>query len=460
MKDSFLRLLSFNAIFTMALLIILCGPQIVYGQNKDKTRRQESLMSFGVEEIKLEVSTSATVFVNVTDIEADTFITASATQNNPWLADTDASSPPDVTDLTPNVLYEITFTISGGPSFDYLYFSCDPGADLSEVGFFCPNGLDAAGLSDLLLVYDGSSITERVLGIEDSEEPDMSDHFIDENWMIPYNVDKYCTDAGFDPWGQDCTIQYISYFFTPQTTVSNYSFTDVNITQPSDQAWVWDNLTVKFYSGYDLIVNGTFTAEGTTLSADTNWDGPDFKDGSEVTLTDVDILKVGAGANTGSFTIRNGADVSLLTNSDNIVLGPNFKAELGSEFLASYVSGGSSAHPGPTPELAEDIEQANRKETKASSQDISISVESYPNPFNPSTTIRYRLETDSHVVLKIYNMLGQEVKTLVSEFQSPGSWEPIWDGRNNSGSSVPSGTYIYRLEANGQTQSGQLVLVK
>ena len=218
---------------------------------------------------------------------------------------------------------------------------------------------------------------------------------------------------------------------------------------------------LEFPASRELIVNDTLFAENMTLTASgTNWDGVEFKDGSKAILTNVDILKVGAGAYTGSFTVRDGADVTVLTDSDNIVLGPNFKAELGSEFLASHVSDGSSAFPGPVPELTEDIAQTSEKETKASGEEVSVAVESYPNPFNPSTTIRYHLETDSHVVLKIYNILGQEVKTLVSELQSVGSWESIWDGRNNSGSSVPSGAYIYRLEANGQSKTGQLVLVK
>ncbi|MGD9486463.1 MAG: FlgD immunoglobulin-like domain containing protein [Calditrichaceae bacterium] len=73
--------------------------------------------------------------------------------------------------------------------------------------------------------------------------------------------------------------------------------------------------------------------------------------------------------------------------------------------------------------------------------------QNYPNPFNPTTTIKYQLATDSKVTLKIYNVLGQEVYTLVNGTQKAGLYKLLWDGRNNSGVKVSSGLYIYRIEA-------------
>jgi uncharacterized Ntn-hydrolase superfamily protein len=69
----------------------------------------------------------------------------------------------------------------------------------------------------------------------------------------------------------------------------------------------------------------------------------------------------------------------------------------------------------------------------------------YPNPFNPSTTIRYQLPTAAKVVLTIYNLLGQEVNTLVRQRQPAGYYEIEWDGRDNPGNPAPSGVYIYRI---------------
>jgi len=73
--------------------------------------------------------------------------------------------------------------------------------------------------------------------------------------------------------------------------------------------------------------------------------------------------------------------------------------------------------------------------------------QNYPNPFNPSTTIMYALPRQSHVVLTIYNILGQEVVRLVDGVQEPGTKSVMWNGRNAAGSFVSSGVYFYRLVA-------------
>lgn len=71
----------------------------------------------------------------------------------------------------------------------------------------------------------------------------------------------------------------------------------------------------------------------------------------------------------------------------------------------------------------------------------------YPNPFNPTTQIRYALPKESFVILKVYNVLGQEVATLVNEQQSAGFMTVKWDGRNTLSQGVGSGVYFYRIEA-------------
>ncbi len=75
--------------------------------------------------------------------------------------------------------------------------------------------------------------------------------------------------------------------------------------------------------------------------------------------------------------------------------------------------------------------------------------QNYPNPFNPSTVIRYSLPIQSSVSLKIYNILGQQVITLVDEVKDAGYFSVEWHGRNAFGSQVASGTYFYRIEAKG-----------
>ena len=89
-----------------------------------------------------------------------------------------------------------------------------------------------------------------------------------------------------------------------------------------------------------------------------------------------------------------------------------------------------------------------------------VLYQNFPNPFNPGTTIRYELPRRSRVELRILNMLGKEVRTLVNEIQSPGRYEVQWDGRDNRGQQVAGGVYLYRLRAGGIVQTRKMVLFK
>ncbi len=86
--------------------------------------------------------------------------------------------------------------------------------------------------------------------------------------------------------------------------------------------------------------------------------------------------------------------------------------------------------------------------------------QNFPNPFNPSTTIRYNLGKSTVVSLKIYNLLGQEIRVLVNETQSAGQQSVTWNGRNNFGAPVVSGIYLYRIETENFTASRKLVLIQ
>jgi len=90
----------------------------------------------------------------------------------------------------------------------------------------------------------------------------------------------------------------------------------------------------------------------------------------------------------------------------------------------------------------------------------SFAVDNYPNPFNPATTIRYQLPEAAAVQLVIYNVLGQQVRSLVSERREAGYHQIAWDGRNDAGAQVGSGIYIYRFTANSFTKVQKMMLLK
>jgi predicted GH43/DUF377 family glycosyl hydrolase len=86
--------------------------------------------------------------------------------------------------------------------------------------------------------------------------------------------------------------------------------------------------------------------------------------------------------------------------------------------------------------------------------------QNHPNPFNPKTMIKYKIAKHAHVVLKVINSLGQEVRTLVNEEKPAGFYEAVWDGRDHFGQQVASGLYLYRLEANNFIQTRKMVLLR
>ena len=86
--------------------------------------------------------------------------------------------------------------------------------------------------------------------------------------------------------------------------------------------------------------------------------------------------------------------------------------------------------------------------------------QNYPNPFNPSTSITFDLPEDAFVTLKIYNIIGQEIRTIVNDFKNAGRYTVVWDGKDNSGKIAPSGIYLYRITAGKFSKTLKMVLSK
>jgi len=85
----------------------------------------------------------------------------------------------------------------------------------------------------------------------------------------------------------------------------------------------------------------------------------------------------------------------------------------------------------------------------------------YPNPFNPTTTIRFGVKTQGHVTLKVYNVAGQLVKTLVDEIRVPAEeYKARWNGDTDSGVQAATGVYFYKLVMKDFAQTKKMVLLK
>ena len=86
--------------------------------------------------------------------------------------------------------------------------------------------------------------------------------------------------------------------------------------------------------------------------------------------------------------------------------------------------------------------------------------QNYPNPFNPITTINYQIPLDQMVILKIYNLIGQEIITLVNEEQYAGNYNIIWNGKDKDNKQLSSGTYFYVLKTQNHSVAKKMLLLK
>ena len=84
-----------------------------------------------------------------------------------------------------------------------------------------------------------------------------------------------------------------------------------------------------------------------------------------------------------------------------------------------------------------------------------VIFQNYPNPFNPTTEIRFEVPVSGFVSLKVYNVLGREIATIVNEQKNPGAYSVQWNA-----SAQPSGVYYYRMLTGSFSETKKLVLVR
>jgi hypothetical protein len=105
--------------------------------------------------------------------------------------------------------------------------------------------------------------------------------------------------------------------------------------------------------------------------------------------------------------------------------------------------------------LATSIERENN------SQPNNLNLaQNYPNPFNPTTKIEYSVQTTENIQIKIYNSVGQLVKSLINETKTPGEYSVIWESEDDNGKKVASGVYFYQLQTKDFVSSKKMILLK
>jgi len=104
--------------------------------------------------------------------------------------------------------------------------------------------------------------------------------------------------------------------------------------------------------------------------------------------------------------------------------------------------------------------QSDETEEPTSTESPKVKSAAHPNPFNPETSIAYELKEPADVKITIFNTQGQIVRQWSRGYQESGQYKILWDGKSESGESVPSGTYIYKIQTDDQVFSGHMLLMK
>ncbi|MBN2012673.1 S8 family serine peptidase [candidate division KSB1 bacterium] len=117
--------------------------------------------------------------------------------------------------------------------------------------------------------------------------------------------------------------------------------------------------------------------------------------------------------------------------------------------------------------MIDDVQVREFMATDVAAHDAPVQVptefalrQNYPNPFNPETSIQFQLKAASNVTIRVYNMMGQLVRTLVDAKHDAGYYMVHWDGMDQAGRSVSSGIYVYRMEAPAFVQTRKMLLLK
>ncbi len=213
----------------------------------------------------------------------------------------------------------------------------------------------------------------------------------------------------------------------------------------STRSWVNpDGTPTKFMAAGDPI-----TRIGWIAGSGQSWHYPQG-DGISSRLGDVRVY-----LNTGPFTMA-------LGDTQEVVIAIIASPAPTAPENATYLKNRTKFLRGIYPNLGEYVAQF-KKEPAGPEPSIPYDFtldQNFPNPFNPSTTIRYAIPIDANVKLTIYDPLGREIRVLQGGRQSAGSYNIVWDSRDSQNRLVPSGVYLYRLTANYLQLTRKMIIVR
>jgi C1A family cysteine protease len=162
-----------------------------------------------------------------------------------------------------------------------------------------------------------------------------------------------------------------------------------------------------------------------------------------------------------TYSTNNGANwITILASTSNDGSEPWVIPNTPSDSCLVKISDVTDDIPADTSDSVFAIGVTGVSETEEEKEFTFSLAQNFPNPFNPNTSIQFSLPVSGRVSLKIYNLSGQEVRTLIDEDKRKGEYEVLWDGKDNSGKNVASGIYFYHIRAKNFAETKKMVLLK
>ena len=215
----------------------------------------------------------------------------------------------------------------------------------------------------------------------------------------------------------------------------------------------WENGWNVSLKNNNVYVSGTTSSNNFPTSPnayDSNYDGGNKYNGDVfISKLDLNLTTLNASTYLGSNGNESIGSLEIVNNGNVYISGstssPNFPY-VSTAYDTSFNGGPSDVFVS----ILDSLLSGNPSSIQSESQPITFKLYSnYPNPFNPTTTIKYDLAYKSFVSLNIYNMLGQHIQTLFNRNQTAGTKTVDWDGKDKSGITISSGVYLYKIDVIG-----------
>ena len=312
----------------------------------------------------------------------------------------------------------------------------------SQITYFDPNGVIQSkgdvNLDGVVNMDDFMALLYHLLGIQLITDPQALLNADFDNNNVVNQTDLNDLFMFLNPNAQ---------IVSPSIVSGNISFSNISISQSSsvivpvslDNAKNVNNLEIILH--YDPLKIKFQTFSNTLKLGDQYINGIETKPGESVFVVGSPVLFNGT-VNPGS--LRFGFTGNSIPN--------------GSVVTTQYSLNGNGLKDGPSFTFNNNSVTAVENNSEIPKQ-FEL-MQNYPNPFNPTTMIRFAMPKNAFVTLKIYDMLGREVKTLISGERNAGSYSIEWNGDNNNGYRVASGAYVYRIIAGDFSSVKKMIVLK